>query len=455
MESNKRPRETEEARCRYLRFTNLPHGCTAGELNALLEPLGKVEDCRVARASSGGMLALVEMSCTREATSAKRRLSEMPLRGSALTVSFDSSRSEAPLTGSTAIGSTATVGGGGASGGGGDAKAGDSNSVANKAPMPLPPRGVEAPPYSSKLPPFYVPDRMAADVYENRVIKMRSVLWTAREDDIRQFYRGLVLDRDAVEMGRDHAGRFSGMVYVRLRSAADANSALRRGADTLCGRSVIMSRLDVTTPGIFRPGGYDERGMPPPAARDSSARGNHNSDGQPLVEPRPWPERSASASAAPAAKPPPAAPGHVGVHLTVGPADKGQAPSLQKALATAPVGDALAAVRHFLSQDARLPLATRNAAQFLDALRTRILEDPAQSSGDASKGASVARHLFRSPFEVAGVHGYSMPEVEHVFGTRSSDSVFWPIFSTFHTLLPHEVDEPTPDESLDDFVGGT
>ena len=64
-------------------------------------------------------------------------------------------------------------------------------------------------------------------------------------------------------------------------------------------------------------------------------------------------------------------------------------------------------------------------------------------------------HLFRSPFEVAGVHGYSMPEVEHVFGTRSSDSGFWPIFSTFHTLLPHQV-EPgqTPDEGLDDFVAG-
>ena len=45
-----------------------------------------------------------------------------------------------------------------------------------------------------------------------------------------------------------------------------------------------------------------------------------------------------------------------------------------------------------------------------------------------------------------------MPEVEHVFGTRSSDSVFWPIFSTFHTLLPHEVDDPSADESLEDFL---
>jgi hypothetical protein len=48
--------------------------------------------------------------------------------------------------------------------------------------------------------------------------------------------------------------------------------------------------------------------------------------------------------------------------------------------------------------------------------------------------------------------GYSMPEVEHVFGTRSSDSVFWPIFSTFHTLLPHQIDEPSADDSLDDFL---
>ena len=110
----KRPRAEEAQRCRYLRFTNLPHGCTAGELTSLLDPLGKVEDCRVARASGGGMLALVEMSCTREATSAKRRLDEMPLRGSALTVSFDVSRSEqvqttapgAPAIGVPAIGSS-------------------------------------------------------------------------------------------------------------------------------------------------------------------------------------------------------------------------------------------------------------------------------------------------------------------------------------------------------------
>ena len=67
MESEaKRPRAADdEPRCRYLRFSNLPHGCSSDELKTLLEPLGKVEEVQVARASGGGMLALVEMSCTR------------------------------------------------------------------------------------------------------------------------------------------------------------------------------------------------------------------------------------------------------------------------------------------------------------------------------------------------------------------------------------------------------
>lgn len=34
----------------------------------------------------------------------------------------------------------------------------------------------------AQLPPFYVPERMERDVHENRVLKMRSVLWTAKED---------------------------------------------------------------------------------------------------------------------------------------------------------------------------------------------------------------------------------------------------------------------------------
>ena len=36
---------------------------------------------------------------------------------------------------------------------------------------------------------------------------------------------------------------------------------------------------------------------------------------------------------------------------------------------------------------------------------------------------------------------------------RSSDSVFWPIFQTFHTLLlPTQVEAPLADESLEDFL---
>ena len=436
--ANKRAREPEEQRCRYLRFANLPHGCTAGELTALLEPLGKVEDCRVARASGGGMLALVEMSCTREATSAKRRLAEMPLRGSALTVSFDNSRGEHVQQGATAIGAPA-IGAPPASGG---AASGDGSKPPEgvKPPPPLPRQPVDSAAMFSKLPPFYVPDRMVNDVYDMRVVKMRSVLWTAREDDIRQFFRGITIERDAIEMGRDHAGRFSGMVYVRLRSTTDTNEALRRANHTLCGRSVIVSRLDTNTPGIFKPG------TAPPGPYTGGMRVAESGS---LAEPRPWPTGPAATPA------PKVAAGHVGVHLTVGQADKGQGPSLQRALASAPVGESLAAVRHFLGHDPRLPLATRNAARFLDTLRTRILDEPSGSEGgdaSATSPISVAKHLFRSPFEVAGVHGYSMPEIEHVFGTRSSDSVFWPIFSTFHTLLPHEVDDPTADESLEDFL---
>ena len=109
---SKRPRTGEdEARCRYLKFSNLPHGCTSDEMRALLEPLGKVEEVQVARASGGGMLALVEMSCTREATSAKRRLNDLPLRGSALSVQFDNSRADQQSSGGGGGGSSDKVAG--------------------------------------------------------------------------------------------------------------------------------------------------------------------------------------------------------------------------------------------------------------------------------------------------------------------------------------------------------
>lgn len=78
----------EETRCRYLKVSNLLHGCTSDEMRPLLESLGKVEEVQVARALGGGMVALVEMSCTREATSAKRELNDMPLRGNDLSVRF-------------------------------------------------------------------------------------------------------------------------------------------------------------------------------------------------------------------------------------------------------------------------------------------------------------------------------------------------------------------------------
>ena len=51
------------------------------------------------------------------------------------------------------------------------------------------------------------------------------------------------LRADAIEMGRDHAGRFSGMVYVRMRTASDLTLALRRQSEYLCGRQVILQRL--------------------------------------------------------------------------------------------------------------------------------------------------------------------------------------------------------------------
>ena len=435
----KRPRDESkpaapEQRCRYLRFENLPHGCTSSELQALLDPLGKVEDIRVARSGGGGMLALVEMSCTREAVGAKRQLNQLPLRGSALTVSFDSARSDAPKA---------------------PAAEGNGNSQA-QAPRPagppapaINPNPVPAFPGNSKLPPFYVPDRMLRDINAHQVIKMRSVLWTAKEDDIRDFYRGLPLDRDAIEMGKDHAGRFSGMVYVRFRSSADANAALRRGAEYLCGRSVILSRVDMTTPGILRPGVDLGGTASAPRFGDGSAGAAPRARPPPVFEQRPWPPPG-GAKAAPKkpAGPPPK--GYVGVTLTVGDAEKGAEPSLSAALANAPVGEALAAVRHFLTKDERLPGATRSAAAFLDTLRSKLLENPAQS-----EGSPIGKSLFRSPFEQAGVLGYSLPEVEHIFGTRSSDSVFWPIFSTFHTLLPHEIDDKDEkDESLEDFIAG-
>ena len=97
----------------------------------------------------------------------------------------------------------------------------------------------------------------------------------------------------------------------------------------------------------------------------------------------------------------------------------------------------------------------RTCARSTKMLDVKAAAEPTPAAGGASDAAAaVTPHLFRSPFEAAGVLGYSMPEVEHVFGTRSSDSVFWPIFQTFHTLLPRQVEASLNDDSLDDFLAG-
>lgn len=330
----KRPRVEEETRCRYLKFSNLPHGCTSDEMRVLLEPLGKVEEVQVARALGGGMVALVEMSCTREATSAKRRLNDMPLRGSELSVAFDPARSEqqqaatsSPSPAQQQPSSSQSSQPPAASQSGGSATAADN------AVNPFNP--------SSKLPPFFVPDRMVRDVHDLRVLKMRSVLWTAREEDIRQFFRGIQLDRDAVEMGRDHAGRFSGMCYIRMRTTSDLALALRRQSEYLCGRQVILQRLDPGTPNIFRTGGAGterpgERREP--LGREGTGRedklGQTPQSATVYMEPRPWPTQRPSGGAT---------------------ADEagGQTAALKQALSVAPLNESLAAVRQFLAKVGR------------------------------------------------------------------------------------------------------
>mmetsp|Transcript_19052 Transcript_19052/g.48779 ORF Transcript_19052/g.48779 Transcript_19052/m.48779 type:complete len:459 (+) Transcript_19052:124-1500(+) len=444
--AQKRPRADDEPRCRYLRFSNLPHGCSSDELKALLEPLGKVEEVQVARASGGGMLALVEMSCTREATSAKRRLKDMPLRGSNINVMFDNSRSEqqAASPAATAPGASPQA-----------PQAAKPQSAAMAAPMHPPVGfvgGVHASgfPTGSKLPPFYVPERMERDVHENRVLKMRSVLWTAKEEDIRDFYRPLPLDRDAIEMGRDHAGRFSGMVYVRLRSTADLNQGLRKQSEYLCGRQVILQRLDPGTPNIFRPGSSGFGGGSAPMDPRAPAPSGSPAPTFP-IEPRVWPSPAPAPPRAPRQPAPPPTPstpaGFVSVSLSVAAAEGGRERSLADALAAAPASESLAAIRNFLTSDPRLPPSTRRAVAFLGELRTKLLDDPACSD------STLNRHAFRSPFESAGILGYTLAEVEAVFGTRSADSVFWPIFQTFHTLMPHQAEDPAADDStLEDFL---
>lgn len=296
--------------------------------------------------------------------------------------------------------------------------------------------------------------------------------------DIRDFFRPLPLDRDAVEMGRDHAGRFSGMVYVRLRSTTDLNLGLRKQSEFLCGRQVILQRLDPGTPNIFRPGSdgrggtipghpaafdgqrqssLDPRGgaPPPPLYPSPSCSGGGGSGGTAApaaptytAEPRPWPSASARPTR-PAAKDAAATTpaGHVCVSLRVAGGEGARERVLSDALAAAPAAESLAAVRHFLMHDPRLPHTTRRAMTFMSELRAKLLEDPHCTE------STLTRHAFRSPFESAGVLGYTLPEVEACFGTRSADSVFWPIFQTFHTIVPHDAAEAAADDvSLGEFL---
>ena len=95
----------------------------------------------------------------------------------------------------------------------------------------------------------------------------------------------------------------------------------------------------------------------------------------------------------------------------------------------------------------------RNAARFLGGLREKMLDD--QQVAPKARNA----HFFRSPFEAAGVLGYSLSEVERAFGTRSRDSRFWAVFQAYHTLLPLRVHEAADSATtvpaamgLDDFL---
>lgn len=244
-------------------------------------------------------------------------------------------------------------------------------------------------------------------------------------------------------MGKDHAGRFSGMVYVRLRSAADLNQALRKQSEYLCGRQVILQRLDPGTPNIFRP---IERPLTDLQAF-SGGRDTPGASMPPFGVERPWPSHIAASQTAERSDRSPKAAGVVKVNLSLTTSDGCCERSLVDALVAAPIAESLAAIRNFLTTDVRLPGSTRRAIAFMHNLRLKLLD------GTAGSELAITHHAFRSPFESAGVMGYTLPEVEAIFGTRSSDSVFWPIFQTFHTVMPHQVDDADAEDStLEDFL---
>lgn len=210
----------------------------------MFEPHGRVEDVRVVRASSQGSegegdVGLVDMSCTREATNAKKMLDGVQLRGCPLSVSFDlQRRAQAPDPNA--------------------AQAPDPKVPRHERP-PIIPRlpgtsNAAAPVGMPKIPGFYVPERWLREVHNHMVIKMRSVLWSSTDEDVRQFFSPIKLPPEAVEMGRDWEGRFSGQVYVRFRSSGDAQRAMEMRNTTMGGRPVQIQRVDPNNKVFFPPG---------------------------------------------------------------------------------------------------------------------------------------------------------------------------------------------------------
>ena len=393
--------------------------CAAQRL--MFELHGRVEDARMLHAGCIGSeaeadLGLVDMSCTREATNAKKMIDGVQLRGCTLGVSFDlQRRAQAPDSNGVQAP---------------DSKVQRRAADGGTARLPAsPPVGMP------KIPNFFVPERWLRDVHNHLVVKMRSVLWSSSDDDVRQFFSPVKLPPEAVDMGKDWEGRFSGQVYVRFRSSDDAQRAMgaRRNA-TMGGRPVQMQRVDPNNKVFFPPGAnifspaaaraayervkverekaelerfrMSERGMagvagtaeqpglraaegatrvPVSAVRDHAVpgRGEGHAEAQERVR-RPeqrtrseewdradsrlpdgrrgeWPpDEAAPSRAAEAAE---AAEARVGVQLTVG----RQRVSAAEALATCNVNEALDAVLQFLSHDQRLAAPTRHAAGFLGA----------------------------------------------------------------------------------------
>ena len=86
-------------RCRFLRITNLPSDYSEAMAYALVKvaahvpPMCTVENCQMELSVDGfRWVALIEMKCTREATTMKSRLIERPLHGIVLEVSYDLAR---------------------------------------------------------------------------------------------------------------------------------------------------------------------------------------------------------------------------------------------------------------------------------------------------------------------------------------------------------------------------